>query len=270
MALSLSVYVCVPEKLEGEKLNVAEVTQSEIAQKQKLQTVLERINDSLKLSTRSIRWNVDCKTSDYTKGWFMVSSSKFWHSYAVVVCSSKSAYSSVLMGTLGGSFFIDSVFTIKTGVIVFTFSETALSDISSGVQTRCFVIFLTMNLETFGRVYNLGWGVVQSTRNTGEEIQISKAGQSQLLLCKPAQFCRGAHQLRQHSLQAALALWMPVLQLWQRFDTPPQICFSLVLVVHAYNCAMHAYPIMLIYTFFLAHSDWNYGWHRFSTFFFLV
>uniref|UniRef100_A0A8C6LM65 Parvin, alpha a n=1 Tax=Nothobranchius furzeri TaxID=105023 RepID=A0A8C6LM65_NOTFU len=47
------------EKLEGEKLNVAEVTQSEIAQKQKLQTVLERINDSLKLSSRSIRWNVD-------------------------------------------------------------------------------------------------------------------------------------------------------------------------------------------------------------------
>ncbi|TRY89832.1 hypothetical protein DNTS_026120 [Danionella cerebrum] len=36
------------EKLEGEKLNVAEVTQSEIAQKQKLQTVLERINDALK------------------------------------------------------------------------------------------------------------------------------------------------------------------------------------------------------------------------------
>lgn len=51
----------VSEKLEGEKLNVAEVTQSEIAQKQKLQTVLERINDSLKLSTRNIRWNVDCK-----------------------------------------------------------------------------------------------------------------------------------------------------------------------------------------------------------------
>lgn len=49
------------EKLEGEKLNVAEVTQSEIAQKQKLQTVLERINDSLKLSARSIRWNVDCE-----------------------------------------------------------------------------------------------------------------------------------------------------------------------------------------------------------------
>ncbi|MEQ2286626.1 hypothetical protein AMECASPLE_004276 [Ameca splendens] len=47
------------EKLEGEKLNVAEVTQSEIAQKQKLQTVLERINESLKLSSRNIRWNVD-------------------------------------------------------------------------------------------------------------------------------------------------------------------------------------------------------------------
>lgn len=54
---------CSPEKLEGEKLNVAEVTQSEIAQKQKLQTVLERINDSLKLSARSIRWTVDCKSS---------------------------------------------------------------------------------------------------------------------------------------------------------------------------------------------------------------
>uniref|UniRef100_A0A8C2HUG6 Parvin, alpha a n=1 Tax=Cyprinus carpio TaxID=7962 RepID=A0A8C2HUG6_CYPCA len=47
------------EKLEGEKLNVAEVTQSEIAQKQKLQTVLEKINDALKVSTRSIKWNVD-------------------------------------------------------------------------------------------------------------------------------------------------------------------------------------------------------------------
>ncbi len=50
------------EKLEGEKLNVAEVTQSEIAQKQKLQTVLERINEALKVSTRSIKWNVDCRS----------------------------------------------------------------------------------------------------------------------------------------------------------------------------------------------------------------
>ncbi len=62
--LSVSLPVsCASEKLEGEKLNVAEVTQSEIAQKQKLQTVLERINDSLKLSTRNIRWNVDCEDS---------------------------------------------------------------------------------------------------------------------------------------------------------------------------------------------------------------
>ncbi|KAB0370904.1 hypothetical protein FD755_017313 [Muntiacus reevesi] len=46
-------------KLESEKLNVAEVTQSEIAQKQKLQTVLEKINETLKLPPRSIKWNVD-------------------------------------------------------------------------------------------------------------------------------------------------------------------------------------------------------------------
>uniref|UniRef100_A0A8C9A761 Parvin alpha n=1 Tax=Prolemur simus TaxID=1328070 RepID=A0A8C9A761_PROSS len=45
------------EKLECEKLNVAEVTQSEIAQKQKLQTVLEKINETLKLPPRSIKWN---------------------------------------------------------------------------------------------------------------------------------------------------------------------------------------------------------------------
>ncbi|KAK2502570.1 hypothetical protein MC885_010079 [Smutsia gigantea] len=49
------------EKLESEKLNVAEVTQSEIAQKQKLQTVLEKINETLKLPPRSVRWNVDCE-----------------------------------------------------------------------------------------------------------------------------------------------------------------------------------------------------------------
>lgn len=55
---------CPLEKLEGEKLNVAEVTQSEIAQKQKLQTVLERINDALKVSTRSIKWNVDCRSQE--------------------------------------------------------------------------------------------------------------------------------------------------------------------------------------------------------------
>uniref|UniRef100_A0A672LS49 Alpha-parvin-like n=1 Tax=Sinocyclocheilus grahami TaxID=75366 RepID=A0A672LS49_SINGR len=47
------------ENLEGEKLHVAEVTQCEIAQKQKLQTVLEKINDTLKVSSRNIKWNVD-------------------------------------------------------------------------------------------------------------------------------------------------------------------------------------------------------------------
>ena len=53
--------MCPVEKLEGEKLNVAEVTQSEIAQKQKLQTVLEKINDTLKLASRNIKWTIDCE-----------------------------------------------------------------------------------------------------------------------------------------------------------------------------------------------------------------
>uniref|UniRef100_A0A8W4FLG7 Parvin alpha n=1 Tax=Sus scrofa TaxID=9823 RepID=A0A8W4FLG7_PIG len=53
------------EKLESEKLNVAEVTQSEIAQKQKLQTVLEKINETLKLPPRSIKWNVDCDANHF-------------------------------------------------------------------------------------------------------------------------------------------------------------------------------------------------------------
>uniref|UniRef100_A0A671PPU9 Parvin alpha n=1 Tax=Sinocyclocheilus anshuiensis TaxID=1608454 RepID=A0A671PPU9_9TELE len=47
------------ENLEGEKLNVAEVTQCKVAQKQKLQTVLEKINDTLKISSRNTKWNVD-------------------------------------------------------------------------------------------------------------------------------------------------------------------------------------------------------------------
>lgn len=59
--LSYSCFLVPPEKLESEKLNVAEVTQSEIAQKQKLQTVLEKINETLKLPARSIKWNVDCE-----------------------------------------------------------------------------------------------------------------------------------------------------------------------------------------------------------------
>ncbi|XP_035378201.1 beta-parvin isoform X1 [Electrophorus electricus] len=47
------------EKLSGRKLNVAEVTQSEIGQKQKLQTVLEAVNDLLRPQGWTIEWGVD-------------------------------------------------------------------------------------------------------------------------------------------------------------------------------------------------------------------
>uniref|UniRef100_A0A3Q1GDC3 Parvin, beta n=1 Tax=Acanthochromis polyacanthus TaxID=80966 RepID=A0A3Q1GDC3_9TELE len=47
------------EKLSGRKLNVAEVTQSEIGQKQKLQTVLEAVNDLLRPHGWTIEWSVD-------------------------------------------------------------------------------------------------------------------------------------------------------------------------------------------------------------------
>uniref|UniRef100_A0A671YXV3 Parvin, beta n=1 Tax=Sparus aurata TaxID=8175 RepID=A0A671YXV3_SPAAU len=47
------------EKLSGRKLNVAEVTQSEIGQKQKLQTVLEAVNELLRPHGWTIEWNVD-------------------------------------------------------------------------------------------------------------------------------------------------------------------------------------------------------------------
>ncbi|XP_055365688.1 beta-parvin isoform X2 [Betta splendens] len=47
------------EKLSGRKLNVAEVTQSEIGQKQKLQTVLEAVNELLRPHGWSIEWSVD-------------------------------------------------------------------------------------------------------------------------------------------------------------------------------------------------------------------
>lgn len=49
------------EKLADRKLNVAEVTQSEIGQKQKLQTVLEAVHDLLRPHGWTIKWNVDCK-----------------------------------------------------------------------------------------------------------------------------------------------------------------------------------------------------------------
>lgn len=51
------------EKLADRKLNVAEVTQSEIGQKQKLQTVLEAVHDLLRPHGWTIKWNVDCKDS---------------------------------------------------------------------------------------------------------------------------------------------------------------------------------------------------------------
>ncbi|CAJ1056252.1 beta-parvin isoform X1 [Xyrichtys novacula] len=47
------------EQLSGRKLNVAEVTQSEIGQKQKLQTVLEAVNELLRPHGWSIEWSVD-------------------------------------------------------------------------------------------------------------------------------------------------------------------------------------------------------------------
>lgn len=49
------------EKLAHCKLNVAEVTQSEIGQKQKLQTVLEAVQDLLRPHGWPLRWNVDCE-----------------------------------------------------------------------------------------------------------------------------------------------------------------------------------------------------------------
>lgn len=71
--ITVVLFSCVaPEKLESEKLNVAEVTQSEIAQKQKLQTVLEKINETLKLPPRSIKWNVDCECYRERRVWGMV------------------------------------------------------------------------------------------------------------------------------------------------------------------------------------------------------
>lgn len=60
----MSCFVCLflnAEKLADRKLNVAEVTQSEIGQKQKLQTVLEAVHDLLRPHGWTIKWNVDCK-----------------------------------------------------------------------------------------------------------------------------------------------------------------------------------------------------------------
>lgn len=54
-------FLFVTEKLSGRKLNVAEVTQSEIGQKQKLQTVLEAVNELLRPHGWPIEWSVDCE-----------------------------------------------------------------------------------------------------------------------------------------------------------------------------------------------------------------
>lgn len=64
-SLSLCVWADIlflmTEKLSGRKLNVAEVTQSEIGQKQKLQTVLEAVNEMLRPHGWTIEWSVDCE-----------------------------------------------------------------------------------------------------------------------------------------------------------------------------------------------------------------
>lgn len=54
-------FLFVTEKLSGRKLNVAEVTQSEIGQKQKLQTVLEAVNELLRPHGWTIEWSVECE-----------------------------------------------------------------------------------------------------------------------------------------------------------------------------------------------------------------
>lgn len=65
LSFSFIYFVCFSnaEKLADRKLNVAEVTQSEIGQKQKLQTVLEAVHDLLRPHGWTIKWNVDCKDS---------------------------------------------------------------------------------------------------------------------------------------------------------------------------------------------------------------
>lgn len=57
----ISSLLLLTEELSGRKLNVAEVTQSEIGQKQKLQTVLEAVNELLRPHGWTIEWSVDCE-----------------------------------------------------------------------------------------------------------------------------------------------------------------------------------------------------------------
>ena len=51
----------VAEKLAGCKLNVAEVTQSEVVQRQKLQTVMEAVHGLLRPHGWALQWTVDCE-----------------------------------------------------------------------------------------------------------------------------------------------------------------------------------------------------------------
>lgn len=57
--LPLALALLLAEKLGGCKLNVAEVTQSEIGQKQKLHTVLEAVQDLLRPHGWAPQWAVD-------------------------------------------------------------------------------------------------------------------------------------------------------------------------------------------------------------------
>lgn len=61
LTLPFALVLLAVEKLADCKLNVAEVTQSEIGQKQKLQTVLEAVQDLLRPHGWALQWTVDCE-----------------------------------------------------------------------------------------------------------------------------------------------------------------------------------------------------------------
>ena len=60
-ASHLACVLFIAEKLADCKLNVAEVTQSKIGQKQKLQTVLEAVHGLLRPHGWALQWTVDCE-----------------------------------------------------------------------------------------------------------------------------------------------------------------------------------------------------------------
>lgn len=53
--------LCFTEKLENIKIEVPEVTQTEVGQKQKLHVILEEINHILPNAWNTDKWNVDSK-----------------------------------------------------------------------------------------------------------------------------------------------------------------------------------------------------------------